>query len=241
MNSKVKPLEVILDRSEFPNFAKLTQDPNPIHTDYELAIKKGFKDTPAQGVMIQALFERFALENEFMPSVFQIRFREPAYPEKGIIIEGNYQNENLTAECISDGRVIAKCEMKKSKKAFERINGQLIGEFNYLIKEDSRDEFSRILQIPDTERVPIALASSSIPASILKLHQQVNRTNEGLYTGAEISVLNTPNLGEIKVEVYETNKPRKIRNNGYMYTLHSVCYQNGSPIIKGVSTVITKI
>ena len=65
----INELSVSLIREDFSEFASLTKDINPLHTDKNFSLRHGFKDTPAQGALLHAYFEKCLLNNRLEPKI----------------------------------------------------------------------------------------------------------------------------------------------------------------------------
>ena len=101
--------EQITDRM-IADFAKLSGDMNPLHTDFQYAFETEYKGTVAHGMIAGALFSRLVgmhLPGLYAVYLFQtMSFRKPIYPGTHVIVSGKViQKSEATRSVTIETRV----------------------------------------------------------------------------------------------------------------------------------------
>lgn len=86
------------------NFAKISGDNNFIHMNKKKAMINGFKDRVAHGALIISFFSK--LIGKFLPVkkslllFIDVKFKNPAYPNNFIKINGIIKEIHLSTKCV---------------------------------------------------------------------------------------------------------------------------------------------
>src|SRR3989338_3539450 len=246
-DKKVKILGII-----FPLFGTLIRDKNPLHLNQEYAIKKGYPDRLAFGVMLEAQAEQritdiqresgtpyfysghqfnFSSNNAFPGDMLTLGISRLEEKEEDLILDLNARKK--------DGKLVylSKAKLTNNRPTIEERTDNPIRTDVVDITKEQVNLFYRCLLIPQSSRVPYSFIASAIPKKLLDIATMETGEPQGVYRGAEFTFLNEPKLGETKTRIYVNGSPsiRQIRNRGVLYTYNftGICYQEGKPIIKG--------
>lgn len=217
-----KTLDVVIDGSIFPEFADVSLDNNPIHRDREVAISYGFDDTPAQGVLLQAYFEKCALMNQRPTEVSSLTFKNPAYP--GDKLRFSFENSNVTPGFYcrnQDGKLIAQF-IPKDKKSFSMSKDRKIAVFEDSLFWQDAEKFKQLVGLDGEENLryfPRTLVSSLVPASLLRFVSGLGGNLVGVYRRIGSTFWEQPKQGRYTTEIYF----KKAHKRGNIYDFEYSC------------------
>ena len=111
-----KSFKTIISLNDIDMFAKISGDMNLIHLKKKIAKKKKFKDRVVHGAYILSLFSKLIGTklpgNNALILLMDIKFNNPAYPNKAIYISGKVMEKHKSVNSI-----ILELEAKYFKKA----------------------------------------------------------------------------------------------------------------------------
>ena len=227
-----KLLEVRVNKWVFPAFARVTRDGNPLHTDSRYAVGEGFKDTPAQGVFLQAQFERaLYLADKRVATDYRFKFENPVYDGDNLSFELARKGEDtLDIDCFNQDRTrvgIVKAGFFP-KGDLETPTSDNVFSGNYDLDIERVNEFYDLIEQEREERVPLTLVSSLIPSALLDISSR-GGTIQGRYSSMTMNLFNNPRLGDFDVNIF-TRTPRE-RGGLHIYPFRGDVHQNGRPIV----------
>ena len=116
-----KSFEVKLTQSMLDNFAQLSGDYNPLHSDEEFAKSNNFKTTVCHGLLLASFFSR--LVGMYIPGKNSLYFSQslnfinPAYVDDTIIVSGKVISKSQSTKIIT-------LQMSIKNLEHELISGQ---------------------------------------------------------------------------------------------------------------------
>ncbi len=236
----IPEMHVTVKGEVFENFAKLTRDTNPIHTDLNFAVQSGFEDTPVQGALLHAFFESYSKQS-LNPNGYFLKFKEPAYPGDILRFKGTKKfGENFARlTCGIEERVLVECGVSLGDfQPYEPNKGNQIRSFNYRIFERHVGAFYEMIGRKG-ESLPAALASSLIPASLLKISSEEDGRPKGIYRCVDLKIHGEFKPGNFRVDISIKREPKR-KKGVWIYDFGSVCYQKGEPVLSGDARVVSE-
>jgi len=216
-----KTLDVVINGNIFPEFADISFDKNPIHRDIEFAKNHGFDDTPAQGVLLQAYFERCALMNQMPIDISSLTFKAPAYP--GDKLHFSFENSDVTPGFYchnQDGKLVAQL-IPKERRTF-KVNGKRIVTYRNSLFWQDAEIFKQLSEFSRDESLgyfPKTLVSSLAPASLLRMASDLGTNLIGIYRKITSSFWKEPRQGQYTTDLYF----KKASKRGNIYDFEYVC------------------
>jgi|TARA_B110000858_G_C17696225_1_gene423653 acyl dehydratase len=114
-----KFFKTVISTNDIDAFSKISGDTNIIHLEKKAAIKKKFKNRVVHGAYILSLFSKLVGTklpgNNALVLFMDVKFKNPAYPNEIIKIEGKVKEKHRSVNSIvldihakySDGKIIA--------------------------------------------------------------------------------------------------------------------------------------
>ncbi len=250
-----RPRRIDIQKCGFEQFGGIIRDWNPLHRDFDYARSRGFKDTPAFGILLAAYAERMVVDflrnsefaSEFHYVSHSFKFREPAYPNDSLwyrIIDINRDGEstNLRLEGVkNDGKLVVECSkivLAKQRPIFEAPASKPIFSFEDFISEGYKVAFDRYITPETEERIPYLLVASLVPSALLKLSMRQTGKQEGVSRELNLTFFHEPEPGNFRTDIYLSSRPRGDQNV-HMTSFRGICYQSDRAILSANMKVIT--
>jgi len=218
-----KTLDVVVDGNIFPEFADVSLDYNPIHRDREVAKIHGFDDTPTQGVLLQAYFEKCALINNMPVDVSSLTFKNPAYP--GNKLHFSFENSDVTPGFYcrnQDGKLIAQL-IPKPREPFVVDESRKIAIYENSLFWQDAEKFKQLVGFREVDEsvgyFPRTLVSSLVPASLLRFVSDLGGSLTGVYRRIGSTFWAKPQQGKYTTNIYF----KKAHKRGNIYDFEYSC------------------
>ncbi|MBU1036477.1 MaoC family dehydratase [Patescibacteria group bacterium] len=116
--------EVEINQNKVKDFVSLSGDTNLLHLNHEFAVKKGFSDQVAQGMLLASYFSR--LVNEFLPDhnlylSQSLNFKKPVLIAETVIVKGKIINKIESTQMLEIETTIINQHNEEAVKGLAKV------------------------------------------------------------------------------------------------------------------------